>query len=50
MKHIISKNIAKGVKQALDIVLKIEANTASCVIMYQPKAPNGIEKYRRNKK
>ena len=41
--------IAKGMKAALDVVLQTEANTASCAIMYQPKAPKELMKYRRNK-
>lgn len=44
------KNIvAKWIKNALDVVLHTEANTVSCVILYQPKAPNGLIKFRRNK-
>lgn len=43
------KTVAKGVKTALDMVLRTEANTASCVIMYQPKAPNELMKFRRSK-
>lgn len=49
MKHNANKKIAMGIKKALDIVLKTEANTASCVILYQPKAPRGLMKYRRNR-
>lgn len=41
--------IPKGMKAALDVVLRTEANTASCLIMYQPKAPKELMKYRRNK-
>ena len=43
------KTVAKGVKNALDMVLRTEANTASCVIMYQPKAPKELMKFRRSK-
>lgn len=43
------KTVAKGVKNALDMVLRTEANTASCVIMYQPKAPSELMKFRRTK-
>ena len=39
----------KGMKAALDVVLRTEANTASCLIMYQPKAPKELMNYRRNK-
>lgn len=39
MKKKVTKSIAKGMKAALDVVLRTEANTASCAIMYQPKVP-----------
>ena len=32
------KTVAKSVKNALDMVLRTEANTASCAIMYQIKS------------
>lgn len=41
--------IAKGMKRVLDNVLKTEANTASCAIMFQAKAPEELKKYRRKK-
>ena len=44
-----TKSDAKGMKAALDVVLQTEANTASCIIMYQPKAPKELMNYRRNK-
>lgn len=40
--------IAKGMKKILGIVLWTEANTVSCMIMYQPKTPEGLMNYRRN--
>lgn len=45
----VTKSVAKGMKAALDVVLQTEANTASCIIMYQPKAPKELMNYRRNK-
>lgn len=45
----VSRSIAKGMKEVFDVVLRTEANTASCAIMYQPKAPKELMKYRRNK-
>ena len=48
MKKRVTKSVAKGMKAALDVVLQTEANTA-CAIMYQPKAPKELMKYRRNK-
>ena len=49
MKKQVTKSVAKGVKVALDVVLRTEANTASCLIMYQPKAPKELMNYRGNK-
>ena len=48
MKKEVTKSVAKGMKAALDVVLRTEANTASCLIMYQPKAPKELMNYRRN--
>ncbi len=49
MKQQVTKSMAKGMKAALDIVLRTEANSASCVIIYQPKAPKELMKYRRKR-
>ena len=49
MKKEVTKSAAKGMKAGLDVVLRTEANTASCLIMYQPKAPKELMNYRRNK-
>ena len=49
MKKRVTKSVAKGMKVALDVVLQTEANTASCIIMYQHKAPKELMNYRRNK-
>ena len=49
MKKEVTKSVAKGMKAVLDVVLRTGANTASCLIMYQPKAPKELMNYRRNK-
>ena len=49
MKKEVTKSVAKGMKAALDVVLRTEANTASCLIMYQPKSPKELMNYSRNK-
>lgn len=49
IKKEITKLAAKGMKNALDTVLRAEANTTSCSIVYQPKAPKELTKYRRKK-
>lgn len=42
------KNImAKGVASALNKVLKVEANTNSCVVVYQPKEPKSLERFKK---
>ncbi len=49
MKKQVTKSMAKGIKAALDIVLRTEANSASCGLMYQPRAPKELMKYRRKR-
>lgn len=49
VKKEITKSVAKGLKSSLDMVLRAEANTTSCIIFYQPKAPKELTKYRRKK-
>lgn len=44
------KKLAKGVAAMLHSVLNVEANSASCYIVYQPKVPKDLEKFRKNKK
>ncbi len=48
MKRKIERKVAKGTMLILDAFLKIDANSTSCYILYQPKAPRALEKYRRN--
>lgn len=49
VKKEIEKSVAKGLKGMLDKILLREANSASCVILYQPKEPKELMKYRRKK-
>lgn len=44
-----SKAIAKGVTAILNSMLRVDANTTSCVIAYQPKAPKELVQFRKNK-
>lgn len=46
---VITTKVAKMVKNSLDTVLRTEANTASCVIAYQPKAPKELSAFRKEK-
>lgn len=40
---------AKLVAKALNGVLRAEANSTSCFIVYQPKAPEGLSRFRKEK-
>lgn len=41
------KKIAKAIAATLEKVLQIEANSTSCLIIYQPKMPDNLRKYRK---
>lgn len=43
------KKVAKGIVKVLNKVLHLEANTASSVVAYDPKAPKELQNYRRTK-
>lgn len=43
------KLIAKGMVLALSTILRVQANSTSCIIIHQPKTPKGLGKFRRNK-
>lgn len=49
MKGKVSKAVAKGTVSVLNAFLRTDANSASCVIAYQPKAPKELARYRRTK-
>ncbi len=42
-------NKAKKVVKILDAVLKLEANTVSCIWAYEPKAPKELERFKKTK-
>ena len=46
----ILKGTTKAVIFALDKLLKVEANTTSCLMLYQPKAPKALERYKNQNK
>ena len=48
-KEQLSKTVAKGVASTLHSLLRVEANSASCVIAYQPKAPKELARFRAEK-
>ncbi len=45
----LSKNMAKKTARLLDSVLKLDANSSSCYVIFQPKAPKELLRYRRKK-
>lgn len=44
------KNIISHVKGTLDTILRVEANSASCCIIYEPESPKGLLKFKRKTK
>ena len=40
---------AKKVVKVLDKVLKLEANSTSCLLVYEPKTPTGLDRYKKLK-
>lgn len=49
MKKEMKKRIAKGTVTVLKMVLSAEANSTSCGLVYQPKAPKELKEYKRTK-
>lgn len=49
MKSKLAKSVAKGTVSVLDTFLRADANSTSCCIVYQPKAPKELANYRRTK-
>lgn len=41
------KVFAKGIASTLKKTLRMEANSTSCAIIYQPKEPQDLSKYRK---
>lgn len=48
-KERITKKVARGVAATLNTVLRADANSASCVIAYQPKVPKELARFRNDK-
>lgn len=49
MKKNLSQNVAKKMVAVLNSFLRTDANSASCCIVYQPKVPKELAKFRRMK-
>lgn len=42
MKKNLSKMAARKITSAMNVFLRIDANSTSCTVVYQPKAPKGL--------
>lgn len=45
----VSKAVAGVVVHTLNAMLHVDANSTSCMVVYQPKAPKELARYRRKK-
>lgn len=45
----LSKSVANVAVNVLNIALRVDANSTSCIVVYQPKAPKGLARFRRDK-
>lgn len=43
----IKSALAKGIVKTLNVTLHMDANSTSCAVIYQPKAPKDLSKYRK---
>lgn len=41
----IYSNIAKALKNTVDKSIRIDANSTTCIAVYQPKAPANLKKF-----
>lgn len=49
MKKDLKSTTMKTIKGVLDGMLKSEANSTSCMFVYQPKEPEELKKFRKHK-
>lgn len=49
MKSKVSKKVAKGTVSVLNTLLRADANSTSCILAYQPKAPKELARYKKTK-
>lgn len=45
----IKKKLAKGTAAVLNATLRVDANSTSCMGIYQPKAPEELSRFRKTK-
>lgn len=48
-KNATENKVAKKLTSVLNGVLRAEANTATCVLAYQPKAPKNLKRFKNSK-
>ena len=42
----LSNKMRNGIKKGLAVALKTNANSSGCFIIYQPKAPKALDKFK----
>ena len=42
----LSNKMRNGIKKGLSMALKVNANSSGCYIIYQPKEPKALEKFK----
>lgn len=45
----VSKSVANMAVNVLNAALRADANSTSCIVIYQPKAPKELARFRRDK-
>jgi len=45
----LSNKVRSGIKKGLSIALKTNANSSGCYVIYQPKAPKNLGKFKKFK-
>lgn len=45
----LSKKAARGMVSVLNKMLKVDANSASCIVVHQPKVPEGLDRFKKVK-
>ncbi len=42
----LSNKMKNGIKKGLSVALKTNANSSGCFVIYQPKTPKALEKFK----
>ena len=50
LKNGVVKAVSREVVEVLDAVLTVEANSTSCGLIYQPKEPKKMDRFKRTNK